>query len=110
MHAYSAGLEFATAALAAAGYRPARGMSTTAERTIISPTSSVRLKRDRAEYLVLETKGFDELAEIKGAAAQRWVAAVNADGQFGTWRFAMARSVAAVRDILDALAVAPAAG
>jgi hydrogenase/urease accessory protein HupE len=40
MHAYSAGLEFATAALAAAGYRPARGMSTTAERTIISPTSS----------------------------------------------------------------------
>jgi hypothetical protein len=32
-------------------------------------------------YLVLETKGFDDLADVKAAAAERWVAAVNADGQ-----------------------------
>ena len=52
---------------------------------------------------MLETKGFDELAEVKAAAAQRWVAAVNADGQHGTWHFAMARSVGAVKEIIDAI-------
>lgn len=35
------------------------------------------------------------------AAAERWAAAVNADGQFGAWRFAMARSIPGVREILD---------
>jgi hypothetical protein len=47
---------------------------------------------------------FDELAEIKTAAAERWAAAVNADGQFGQWRYAMARSIPQVREILDAVA------
>jgi type III restriction enzyme len=41
--------------------------------------------------LIVETKGCDELAEVKAAAAARWVAAVNADGRFGTWRYAMVR-------------------
>jgi type III restriction enzyme len=54
-------------------------------------------------YLVLETKGFDDLAQVKAAAAERWVAAVNADGQHGTWRVARARKVSAVRDVLDAV-------
>lgn len=35
----------------------------------------------------------DELADVKLAAAERWAAAVNAGRHFGTWRFAMARSV-----------------
>jgi type III restriction enzyme len=52
-------------------------------------------------HLILETKGFDELADVKAHAAERWVAAVNADGSLGTWSFAMARKVAEVRDILD---------
>jgi type III restriction enzyme len=39
----------------------------------------VRLKS--GVYLILETKGFDELADVKSAAAQRWVTAVNADRQ-----------------------------
>ena len=51
-------------------------------------------------HLVLETKGFDDLAEVKAAAAERWVAAVNADGQFGQWRYAMARKVHEVRRVL----------
>jgi type III restriction enzyme len=38
-------------------------------------------------------KGFDDLADIKAQAAQRWVSAVNADGSFGTWRFAMVRKL-----------------
>lgn len=52
-------------------------------------------------HLIVETKGYDPLAEIKAAAAQRWVSAVNTDGQFGRWEFRMARSVGAVRQALD---------
>ena len=58
-------------------------------------------------YAIVETKGFDELADVKSAAADRWVAAVNADRRFGTWRFTMARSVGAVREFLDALPATP---
>lgn len=52
-------------------------------------------------HLILETKGFDDLADVKAGAAQRWVAAVNADGQFGRWQYEMARAVSKVRTILD---------
>ena len=47
-------------------------------------------------YLIRETKGYDPLQEIKEAAAQRWVAAVNADGQFGQWAFPMVTKVGEV--------------
>lgn len=67
------------------------------------PDFIVRLKT--GDHLIVETKGSDELATIKAEAAARWVAAVNADGQFGGWRYAMARSVPAVREILDPLLV-----
>ena len=59
------------------------------------------LKTDPVINLILETKGFDDLAEVKSGAAQRWVAAVNADGQFGSWRFEMARAMPKVRALLD---------
>lgn len=65
------------------------------------PDFVVRLSDEPGRHLIIETKGFDDLAEVKAAAAQRWCAAVNADGQFGRWDYAMARSVAAVRTILD---------
>src|SRR5690606_18286190 len=64
------------------------------------PDFIVRMKD--GTHLIVETKGFDDLADVKRAAAERWVNAVNADGQFGKWRYAMARSVAAVRELLDA--------
>ncbi len=66
------------------------------------PDFVVRLTGEQARFLIIETKGFDALADVKAAAAGRWVTAVNEDGQHGTWRFEMARSVAAVREILDA--------
>jgi type III restriction enzyme len=66
------------------------------------PDFIVRLDTDPITHLILETKGFDELADVKRAAAERWVAAVNADGQFGRWRFEMVRSVAGVREAIDA--------
>jgi len=65
------------------------------------PDFIVRLKADRLRCLILETKGFDERADIKSQAAKRWVDAVNADGSFGSWSFAMARRIEDVVGIID---------
>lgn len=43
--------------------------------------------------LILETKGFDERKEVKKAAAQRWVNAVNADNKYGTWAYSMIEKI-----------------
>jgi type III restriction enzyme len=56
------------------------------------PDFIIRLKGDPAIYLILETKGFDELEGTKTQAAQRWVKAVNADSRFGAWRYAVAKN------------------
>lgn len=52
-------------------------------------------------HLVLETKGYDPLDEVKEAATRRWAAAVNADGKYGEWRFAMARRMEDVSYVLQ---------
>ena len=65
------------------------------------PDFIIRLETTPVVHLILETKGFDDLAEVKAAAAERWVAAVNADGTFGIWRYALARKIAQIREILD---------
>ncbi len=57
------------------------------------PDFLIRLKADLPRYLILETKGFDPLEEVKRAAAERWVAAVNADGTYGHWKYAVAKKV-----------------
>ncbi len=58
------------------------------------PDFIIRLKSNSAidQYLILETKGYDPLADVKKAAAERWVKAVNADGQYGHWQYAIVRS------------------
>ncbi len=53
--------------------------------------------------LILETKGHDELAEVKAAAARRWVDAVNAEGSYGEWRYAITYDPNEVTSILDEL-------
>jgi type III restriction enzyme len=65
------------------------------------PDFIIRLAR--GGHLILETKGFDEAADIKAAAAERWCAAVNADGQFDRWRYVMARKVEQVGAALDGM-------
>jgi type III restriction enzyme len=65
------------------------------------PDFIVRLKGDPAVHLILETKGFDPLAEVTAQAAERWVAAVNADGQHGMWRYRMARRPEEVRSVIE---------
>jgi type III restriction enzyme len=54
------------------------------------PDFIVRISNGTRVQLILETKGFDELKELKMQAAERWVRAVNADGRFGVWRYALA--------------------
>ena len=51
--------------------------------------------------MILETKGYDPLAQIQAQAAQRWVAAVNADGQYGRWHYAVAYKPEEVRQRLE---------
>lgn len=64
------------------------------------PDFIVRFRNRPSFHLVLETKGFDPRLDVKKAAAERWVAAVNADGRYGTWQFALARSIEQVGEIL----------
>jgi hypothetical protein len=45
------------------------------------PDFIVRLRN--GVHLILETKGHDPLEEVKAQAAQRWAAAVNAEGSYG---------------------------
>jgi hypothetical protein len=65
------------------------------------PDFIIRLKSEPPTHLILETKGFDDLAEVKSAAALRWVAAVNADGKMELWHYEIARKVDDVRRVLD---------
>jgi len=64
------------------------------------PDFIVRLTGARAHYLILETKGYDPLAEVKSQAAHRWVRAVNAEGAFGSWNYAMISDMGKVGDVI----------
>jgi type III restriction enzyme len=65
------------------------------------PDFIVRLAGDGEEYLILETKGYDPLESVKKQAAERWAAAVNAEGKFGRWSYAVAREPVQVEAILN---------
>jgi len=67
------------------------------------PDFVIRLKSDSIpeRYLLLETKGFDPLKEVKAAAARRWCAAVNSDGSYGHWEYEIAETPESVRKIID---------
>jgi type III restriction enzyme len=73
------------------------------QRHDYTPDFIVRIKSDHLSHLILETKGWDPLEEVKRAAAERWVAAVNADGTHGRWEYKVAKKPEDVRRlILDA--------
>jgi type III restriction enzyme len=55
------------------------------------PDFIIRLKTDPLIHLVLETKGYDPREEVKRAAAERWVAAVNAEGSYGRWAYTIVK-------------------
>jgi type III restriction enzyme len=64
------------------------------------PDFIIRLKTNPPSHLILETKGFDPLEGVKREAAERWVAAVNAEGTYGRWKFALAKRVSEVNELL----------
>lgn len=68
------------------------------------PDFVVRLDSEDERYLIVEVKGADweNLAEIKKAAAERWCAAINAAGTFGHWEYLLAYKVADIVAWLDA--------
>jgi len=58
--------------------------------------------------LLLESKGHEDAkAKAKHSAAQRWVAAVNADGRWGQWAHRVVYAKHEVRPALGSLVTAP---
>jgi hypothetical protein len=68
------------------------------------PDFIIRLAGGRDRFLILETKGYDPLGEVKKQAANRWIGAVNAEGRHGIWQFAMLRRVGDVRGAIATVA------
>jgi type III restriction enzyme len=66
------------------------------------PDFIVRL--ENGVHVVLETKGHDPLEDVKAQAAERWVAAVNADGTYGEWRYLVSRNMNEIPALLDRMA------
>jgi len=69
------------------------------------PDFILRMKGEPSLNVILETKGYDPLAEVKRAAAERWVAAVNAEGSYGEWAYRMVRAATEVPGVISSLAV-----
>lgn len=53
------------------------------------PDFIIRFTTEKLNYLILETKGWDERRDVKKAAAIRWCEAINADGRYGYWQYVM---------------------
>jgi type III restriction enzyme len=67
------------------------------------PDFIIRLKGDSPVHMILETKGYDPLEDVKRAAAERWVAAVNAEGSYGRWAYRIAKKTTEVSGIVSAV-------
>ncbi len=67
------------------------------------PDFIVRLDTPEPRFLIVETKGHDEKLAEKSAAAQRWVAAVNADGRYGQWFYLLLTQRASIGEELSGL-------
>jgi type III restriction enzyme len=66
------------------------------------PDFIIHLKGDSSLHVILETKGYDPLEDVKRAAAERWVAAVNAEGSYGRWAYRIAKKTTEVSGIITA--------
>ena len=64
------------------------------------PDFIIQLRGEARTFLILETKGYDPMVELKRAAAERWVAAVNADGVYGQWLYDIAKRPSAIDEII----------
>lgn len=64
------------------------------------PDFLIRLKTEAEAYLILETKGYDPLTVVKKAAAERWVSAVNSEGSYGQWHYAVVDNLKLINGII----------
>jgi hypothetical protein len=65
------------------------------------PDFIIRLKSKQPHHFILEIKGYDPAEEVKRASAERWVAAVNADGAYGQWQYGVPKKVSDVPTLLS---------
>jgi len=72
------------------------------------PDFIVRLVGEQVRHVIVETKGYDPLADVKRAAAERWVRAVNADGRWGEWHYRLVYQPADLPHFLAELCPTPA--
>ncbi|MGI8604947.1 MAG: BPTD_3080 family restriction endonuclease [Verrucomicrobiales bacterium] len=68
------------------------------------PDFIIRIAGSESRHLILETKGYDPLKEVKRAATVRWCAAINAHGGFGHWSYEIVNDPAQSKKILDGAA------
>ncbi len=66
------------------------------------PDFIVRLTGEE-RYLILETKGYDPLEDVKTQAARRWVRAVNSAGSYGSWEYAVVSDMSKVGEAIHAV-------
>lgn len=71
------------------------------------PDFIVRLKDKAQSHLIIETKGFDDLKEVKRQAAMRWVNAVNHEGSYGKWAYEMVSNPGMVVDAINKIVSLP---
>ncbi len=65
------------------------------------PDFLICLHKEKQHYLILETKGYDPLKDVKKSAAMRWVNAVNADNAHGQWQYRMVFKVDEINDAIQ---------
>ncbi len=65
------------------------------------PDFLIRLQGEPMRHVILETKGFDPLEEVKGAAAERWIKAVNSEGSFGEWSYRLVKKPSEITALLN---------
>ena len=68
------------------------------------PDFLIRLKSSTQVHIIFETKGYDQLEQLKRAAAERWVAAVNADGTYGRWHYLVAKNIESIPQLITDVA------
>jgi hypothetical protein len=90
-----------TAAGEASDHRTRPGAAVTHGERAMSVTVCARAGRPVSYPVILENEGLRP-EDIKAAAAERWVAAVNSDGSFGDWRYAIVHDPNEIRAVLAA--------
>lgn len=65
------------------------------------PDFIVRLAGTKDRFVIFETKGHDDRLAEKQTAAQRWVDAINRDGRFGVWSYALLQDRARIAHEID---------